>query len=85
MKITTKQLAAIGIIAALYVAITMGLGAISFGVVQFRIAIALSLLVYFNPRLAPAIIIGNSLAGIFSPWGVINVIVGAITQRYSHG
>jgi len=79
MKITTKQIVAVGIIAALYVAITVGLGAISFGAVQLRIAIALSLLVYFNPRLAPAIIIGNAIAGVFSPWGVINIIVGAVT------
>ena len=78
MKITTKQLAAIGIIAALYIAITVGLGAISFGIIQLRIAIAMSLLVYFNPRLAPAIILGNAIAGTFSPWGIINVVAGAV-------
>lgn len=79
MKITTKQLAAIGIVAALYIAVTVGLGAISFGIIQLRIALALSLLVWFNPKLAPAIIIGNAIAGAFSPWGVINIVVGAIT------
>jgi len=74
MKI--KFLATSGIIAALYIAITLLVAPFGFTEVQFRISEIFNHLVAFNPRFAVGIIIGVFISNIFSPNGILDIFFG---------
>ncbi|WP_374963966.1 QueT transporter family protein [Lysinibacillus sp. RS5] len=74
MKI--KFLATSGIIAALYIAVTLLVGSFGFSEVQFRISEMFNHLVAFNPRFAVGIIIGVFISNIFSPNGILDLFFG---------
>ncbi len=57
-KIPTKGLAVTGLIAALYVVLTLPFGQIAFGPIQFRVAELLTLLPFFSPWAIPGVTIG---------------------------
>lgn len=54
-------------VAALYAALTVMLGPISYGPVQFRIPEALKSLVIWRPHLVAAFVVGNFLSNLTSP------------------
>ncbi len=75
LKIRTKDVAIIGIYAALYAALVIGLGGISYGPIQVRLADSLVAAV---PLLGMAGVLGHTLgvfiANMFSTAGVIDLL-----------
>ncbi|MFJ7954075.1 QueT transporter family protein [Lysinibacillus sp. NPDC096418] len=71
-----KFLATSGIIAALYIAVTLLVTPFGFTEVQFRVSEMFNHLVAFNPRFAVGIIIGVFISNIFSPLGVYDLAFG---------
>lgn len=71
-----KLLATNGILAALYIAITLLVAPLAFGEVQFRIPEMLNHLVVFNPRFSIGIILGVFIANLFSPLGMYDLVFG---------
>ncbi len=65
-----------GTIAALYAAITLVLSFLSYGPIQFRIAEILMLLILIDKRFFWGLTIGCLIANMFSPLGIIDVVVG---------
>src|SRR2546428_10870706 len=61
-------LAEIGVVAALYAAITIVLNPLSYGPLQLRVAEILKPLVVWEPHLIPAFVIGNFLSNLTSPF-----------------
>ncbi len=57
-KSSTKGLAVTGLIAALYIVLTLPFGQIAFGPIQFRLAELLTLLPFFSPWAIPGVTIG---------------------------
>ena len=76
----TKNLVTAGIIAALYVVLTMisAMLGLSSGVIQFRISEALTVLPYFTPAAIPGLFLGCLIANILSGSIVVDVIFGSI-------
>lgn len=75
---TTKRICRAGIIAALYLALTLAFGSLSFqGILQIRPAEALTLLPLFLPEAVPALFIGCALANLSSPFFLYDVILGS--------
>lgn len=73
----TKFLAVSGIIAALYIAITTMLAAISFGPIQFRFAEMFNHLIVFSPKYGIGVIIGVFISNwLYSSLGVADLIFG---------
>lgn len=73
----TKFLATSGIIAALYIAITMMLAPISFGAVQFRFAEIFNHLIVFSPKYAVGVVLGVFISNwLFSSVGPLDLIFG---------
>lgn len=60
-------LAEVCVVAAAYAALTIALGPISYGPVQFRVAEAMKSLVVWRPHLIAAFVAGNFLGNITSP------------------
>lgn len=85
MKLTTKNMAIIAVVAAVYAAITISQAAIGFGPIQFRVAESLNLLAFFNPIFVPAVVLGVLIANLFSPYGLIDIIFGTLATAISLG
>ncbi|MEK4698400.1 QueT transporter family protein [Solibacillus sp. FSL R7-0668] len=80
-----KFLATTGIIAALYIAVTMLVAPFGFTEVQFRISEMFNHLVAFNPRFAGGIILGVFISNMFSPLGWYDLVFGVIHSAVTLG
>ncbi|ADU50195.1 protein of unknown function DUF988 [Thermaerobacter marianensis DSM 12885] len=67
-----------GMIAAIYVVLTMLFQPISFGQIQFRISEALTLLPMIWPEAVPGLFVGVALANLQSPFGLWDVVGGSL-------
>ncbi len=68
MRGPAGRIAEIGVIAALYAALTIYLAPASYGPVQLRFAETLKPLVIWEPHLIPAFVLGNFLSNLSSPF-----------------
>ena len=75
---SVRRIACSGILAAVYAALTMALGFISYGPFQFRVAEALCVLPFFFPFSAWGLVIGCLLANLISAYGVLDVVFGTL-------
>ncbi len=78
MKITTKALAIQAMIAAGYAALTIVLAPISFGVIQFRISEALTILPFFSPVCVIGLTVGCLLSNIVGGFGMLDIVFGSL-------
>ncbi len=81
-NLNSKKLANMGIISATYVAITLILMPISFGVVQVRLSEALAVLPLIFPESIIGLTIGCLISNLFGN-GVIDVVFGTIATFLS--
>jgi uncharacterized membrane protein len=81
-RLTTQQIISNGLIAALYVILTLmpPLDQISFLAVQFRVSEALLLLIFFRKDYVFGLVIGTFLANLLGPtsFGLIDAILGSL-------
>jgi len=83
-NLTTKQMAVVGLTAAVYATITIIFPFPSYGQVQLRLSEALTLLVFFNPIFAPGIVLGCFIANAFSSVNpVLDSIFGTLHSAVS--
>ncbi|MCM3359488.1 MAG: QueT transporter family protein [Psychrobacillus sp.] len=71
-----KTIATSGIIAALYVAVSMLVAPIAFGAFQFRISEMFNHLIIFNKKFFFGIVIGVFITNLFSPLGLYDLTFG---------
>ncbi len=83
MRTDTNKIVTMGVIAALYAALTLALSPISFGPIQFRISEVMTLLPLLGKEYIIALTIGCFLANLFGPVGIIDVIFGTIATLIS--
>ena len=75
-KFNAHRIANIGVVAAVYVVITILLGNLAYGPIQFRVSEALMLLCFFNKDYILSLTLGCFIANIFSTVGPIDTVVG---------
>ena len=75
-KFSVRKIAFSALVAALYAALTLALGFISYGPIQFRIAEALCVLPFFFPFSVWGLFIGCVIANLISPYP-LDIIVGS--------
>ncbi len=78
MRKNAKQIIMPGIIAALYVALTLAVSPLSYGAIQLRFSEVLILLVFLDKRYGIALILACALVNAFSPLGIIDVFFGTL-------
>ncbi len=83
MKIDSKTIAYNGILASLYIALTLITYPISFLGIQIRIAEILILLCFFNKSYILGLTLGCLVANMFSSIGVVDVLFGGIATLIS--
>ena len=78
-KFTTRDLTFAAMVAALYA--VMGyfgnIFGLTFGVVQFRFAEALTVLPFLFPATAPGLVVGCLITNLLSPYGLLDVVAGS--------
>lgn len=77
-KLTTRQIAACGIVAALYAVITIVTAPFSYNLINFRLSEALVVLCAFEPLLGVGITLGCFLANLFSTVTALDMVVGTL-------
>lgn len=77
-KLTTKELALSGVLAALYAAITVATSSFAYGPIQFRIADALCVLPFFIPSTSLGLFVGCFVANLFSTVSALDIIIGSL-------
>lgn len=65
------------IVAALYGVITWSISFLSFGPIQLRITEVMVLLAFIDSAYIPGLILGCVIANLFSPFGIVDVIIGS--------
>lgn len=80
MKFNVKDLSLNALVGTLYFVLVYVFSFMSFSEIQFRIAEALLVLILFNTKLAPGLILGNFLVGLFSPYGIVDAIFGTLAS-----
>ena len=83
MTSKTKKITRIGVVAALYATITLVLGSISYGPIQFRISEVMTLLPLFGKEYILSLTIGCFLANVIGPYGVPYIILGTLATFIS--
>lgn len=77
-RYNTKYLARAGIIAAVYVVLTLVMGNLGYGPVQFRASEALVMLPLIESAAIPGVFVGCILSNIFGGYGIIDIIFGSL-------
>ena len=81
---TAKRLCRGGMIAALYVALTLAFGPLPYlGILQIRPAEALCILPLFFVEAIPALYIGCMIANAFSPFWLYDVFIGSLATLFA--
>lgn len=76
-KKSSKAIAIMAVIAAVYATVTVAFSFISYGPFQFRIAEGLTILPYFSPFAIVGLFVGCILSNIISPMGIPDLIFGS--------
>ena len=79
-KWSTRQIATAAIIAALYTVMSLlsSIFGLTYGPIQCRFSEALCLLPFLFPETAWGLGVGCLIANLFSPYGVLDIVVGSL-------
>ncbi len=72
-----------GIIAAVYLALTLLFYPASFGLSQLRVSEGLCVLPYFTPAAVPGLFVGCIAANLFGGFGLLDVVCGSLATLLS--
>ncbi|MDD3946783.1 MAG: QueT transporter family protein [Clostridia bacterium] len=78
IRLTTKSLTRTAIIAVVYYVVTVAVPALSYGVLQFRVGEALTLMPLVFPESVIGLTLGCFLANITSPFGWPDMLFGSL-------
>lgn len=78
MKGSAVRLVRIAVITALYVALSLAIAPLTYGLIQIRFSEMLVLLCFYNRDYCYSMILGCLLVNIFSPLGWVDVIFGTL-------
>ena len=76
MKSNIRKVVFAGLVAALYIALTVASYPLAYEAVQFRISEALTILPFFFPFTVPGIVIGVFISNMIGPFGLVDAVVG---------
>ena len=78
-NITVKRMTLSGVVAAVYVVLTL-MNPLSFGVIQFRISTLLLPLAVFVPQVRAGLVLGTAIGNLNSSLGIIDIVVGSVVS-----
>lgn len=82
-KLNLNQLVFQAIIASLYIVLTLTVGGLAYGPVQFRYSEILNLLAFFNPINAIGVTLGVFISNFWSTLGIYDIVFGTLHTAIS--
>lgn len=79
----TTRLTLAGVVAAIYVVLTVTLPQLSYGPIQIRFAEALCILPFIFPETIVGVTLGCLISNLLSPFGVIDIVFGTLATLIS--
>lgn len=79
IKKNNGNIAKVGLVASLYIVVSLLLSAITFGAIQFRVAEMFNYMQVYNKRYITAVTLGCLVVNLFSPLGMIDVVIGTLS------
>ncbi len=76
-KLSVRELALCGVLAALYAVVTLATASFAYGPIQFRIADALCVLPFFAPVTSLGLFVGCLVANLFSTVSALDIVIGS--------
>ena len=76
----TNYLVKSAVVAALYAVLTVMLPMASYGPIQLRFSEIMVLLVFYNKRFIPGLVLGCAIANLFSPMAAFDVTLGTLSS-----
>ncbi|GAA3663184.1 QueT transporter family protein [Asaccharospora irregularis] len=83
MRESTKKIVVTALVAAVYATLTLSLGFISYGPIQFRIAEVMILLAFIRKEYIIGLTLGCFLANVIGPYGVPDIVFGTMATLMS--
>lgn len=83
MRVSIRKIVITAIIAALYAVLTLMLGFMSYGPIQFRVAEVMMLLPFISKEYILALTLGCFLANVIGPYGLPDIIFGTLATFIS--
>ena len=77
-SLSTRRIVKAGVVAAIYVVLTLAVPVLSYGSLQFRIAEALMLLCLFSKDYVFSVTLGCFISNVFSTVGMVDTVVGTV-------
>lgn len=77
IKFNSKDISLLALISALYVALSLMLSPVSFGIIQFRLSEVLVLLCFYKKKFSVSLVLGCFITNLFSPFG-LDIILGTL-------
>jgi uncharacterized membrane protein len=78
LLMNSVKIARIGLIGALYAAVTIALAPISYGLFQVRVSEALTVLPFIFPESVLGLFVGCIIANFFGGFGIIDIVFGSL-------
>ena len=82
-KLSTSMLVKQALIAAIYFVLTVSLGDVAHGPIQFRYTEILNLLAFYNPIHSIGVTLGVFLSNTLSPFGIYDMVFGTLHTAIS--
>lgn len=82
-KLNLNQLVFQAIIASLYIVLTLTVGGLAYGPVQFRYSEILNLLAFYNPINAIGVTLGVFISNFWSTLGIYDIVFGTLHTAIS--
>lgn len=79
----THKIVRTGLIAAIYVVITMAIAPLGYGPIQFRISEIMVLLAFIDPFYTIGLTLGCLIANIFGGLGILDIVFGSLATFIS--
>lgn len=79
-NLDTNYLVKSAVVAALYAVLTIVLPMASYGPIQLRFSEIMVLLVFYNKRFIPGLVLGCAIANLFSPMAAFDVTLGTLSS-----
>lgn len=79
----TQKIVRTGLIAAIYVVITMAIAPLGYGPIQFRISEIMVLLAFIDPFYTVGLTLGCLIANIFGGLGLLDIVFGSLATFIS--
>lgn len=82
-KNDTRFIVVTGLVAAIYVVITVAFAFMSYEAIQFRISEVMVFLAFIDPLYIPGLVIGCFIANLVGPLGIIDALVGGFATFFA--